>query len=104
MALIGGIWLIWAGLHHAQPALSSELISFENSDPRNPSIRFSIERRDGSKEVICTLAARDIEKNVVGQVDDVIAPGDTSVQRTVSIPTRSDAVNVGIVQCRLLNP
>ena len=55
--LVAGIaWVIWAGLHHARPELSQQLISFENSDPRNPTIRYSIERRDKSAVVICTLS------------------------------------------------
>ncbi len=39
-AIIGGAWLLWAGLHHAQPALRSELISFITEDPRSPEIRY----------------------------------------------------------------
>lgn len=103
IAIAGAIWLIWAGLHHSQPALSSTLISFENSDPKNPSIRFSITRADGGDIVICTLTARDFDKNVVGQIDDRIEAGEKFVDRTVFVPTRADAVNVGISQCRLLN-
>ncbi len=101
--LVAGIaWVIWAGLHHARPELSQQLISFENSDPRNPTIRYSIERRDKSAVVICTLTARDFDKNIVGQIDDLIAAGGAnSVERTVAIPTRADAVNVGIARCRI---
>jgi len=101
--LVAGIaWVIWAGLHHARPELSQQLISFENSDPRNPTIRYSIERRDKSAVVICTLTARDFDKNIVGQIDDLIAAGGAnSVERTVVIPTRAAAVNVGIARCRI---
>ena len=100
--LVAGVaWVAWAGLHHARPALSQDLISFENSDPRNPTIRYSINREDGNAVVICTLTARDFDKNVVGQVDDVIEAGDNSLERTVAIPTRADAVNVGITRCRI---
>lgn len=100
--LVAGLaWVLWAGLHHSRPALSQELISFENSDPRKPTIRYSIERRDKSAVVICTLVARDFDKSVVGQVDDEIAAGANSVERTVAIPTRADAVNVGIARCRI---
>ena len=100
--LVAGVaWVAWAGLHHARPALSQDLISFENSDPRNPTIRYSINREDGNAVVICTLTARDFDKNVVGQVDDLIEAGDNSLERTVAIPTRADAVNVGITRCRI---
>ncbi|CAN2175474.1 Protein of unknown function DUF4307 [Candidatus Nanopelagicaceae bacterium] len=100
--LVAGVaWVAWAGLHYARPALSQDLISFENSDPRNPTIRYSINREDGNAVVICTLTARDFDKNVVGQVDDVIEAGDNSLERNVAIPTRADAVNVGITRCRI---
>jgi hypothetical protein len=100
--LVAGVaWVAWAGLHYARPELSQDLISFENSDPRNPTIRYSINREDGNAVVICTLTARDFDKNVVGQVDDLIEAGDNSLERTVAIPTRADAVNVGITRCRI---
>ena len=99
--IAGGVWITWAGLHHARPLLSEELIAFENSDPRNPTIRYSIQRRNGGDEDICTITARDYEKNVVGQVDDVIKAGETYVERTIAIPTRAEAVNVGIAGCRI---
>jgi hypothetical protein len=100
--LVAGVaWVAWAGLHYARPELSQDLISFENSDPRNPTIRYSINREDGNAVVICTLTARDFDKNVVGQVDDLIEAGDNSLERNVAIPTRADAVNVGITRCRI---
>lgn len=101
-AILGAAWLLWAGLHHAQPALRSELISFITQDPRNPEIRYSIYREDGSQKVICTLAARDFDMNVVGQIEDTIEAGAKDVQRVISIPTRADAVNAGIERCRLI--
>ena len=101
-AIAGGAWLLWAGLHQATPVLRSELISFNTDDPRRPVIRFLIERGNAKDVVICTLTARDYEKNVVGQVEEVIPAGERSVQVNVTIPTRADAVNAGIAGCRIL--
>ena len=102
VAIVGGGWLLWAALYHANPELRSELISFTTDDPRNPEIRYYIDRADGSMVVVCTLAARDYEMNVVGQIDDTIAAGDTYIERTIPVPTRADAVNIGLEGCRLL--
>jgi hypothetical protein len=99
--ILGGGWLLWAGLHHSNPALRSELISFITTDPRNPEIRYSIQRASGDSVVICTLAARDFEKNVVGQIEETIPAGESYLERTVAIPTRADAVNAGIERCRI---
>ena len=99
--LIGGVWILWAGLHHAEPAISYSVIAFDNTDPRNTQLRYSITRRDSSKATICTLAARDIDKVIVGQLDDQIPASDGAIERTVTIPSRADAVNAGITSCRL---
>jgi hypothetical protein len=99
-ALVGGAWLLWAALHHSNPQLRSELISFTIVDPRNPEIRYSIQRRSGSDEIICTLTARDFEKNVVGQIEETIPAGDRYLELTTTIPTRADAVNARIERCR----
>ena len=101
-AIVGGAWLLWAGLHQANPALRYELISFSNEDPRNPEIRFLIQRANGATEVQCTLAARDFDKNVVGQIDITIPAGKSYLEPTFVVPTRADAVNVGITRCRTL--
>jgi hypothetical protein len=101
IAFAGVAWILWAGLHHSNPEIRVNLISFITEDPRNPEIRFSVERRDGSQEIVCTLAARDIEKNIVGQIDDIIPAGDTFIERSTTIPTRADAVNAGITRCRI---
>jgi hypothetical protein len=100
--IAGGAWLLWAGLYQSTPVLRSELISFTTDDPRKPVIRILIERGDGSDVVSCTLTARDYEKNVVGQIEEVIQAGKRSVQVNVVIPTRAPAVNAGISSCRIL--
>jgi len=99
--LIGGAWILWAGLHHAEPAISFAVISFDNTDPRNTQLRYSITRRDSSAPATCTIAARDIDKVIVGQLDDHIPASDGAIERIVAIPSRADAVNAGITSCRL---
>lgn len=100
-ALIGGSWLLWAGLHHSNPEIRIELIAFTTEDPRKPEIRYSVQRNSGSDVVICTLTARDYEKNVVGQIEETIPAGDTYIELTTTIPTRGDAVNAGIERCHI---
>jgi hypothetical protein len=99
--ILGGGWLLWAGLHHSNPEIRTELISFTTLDSRKPEIRYSLQRASGSDVVVCTLTARDFEKNIVGQIDDTIPAGDTYLERIITIPTRADAVNAGIERCRV---
>jgi hypothetical protein len=99
-AIIGGAWLIWAGLHHANPAIRSELISFSVTAEREISIRYTIDRTDPNQVVICTLTASDQDKNVVGQIDDTIAAGASHSEQTTVIPARTAPVTAAIARCR----
>ncbi|CAB4344936.1 unannotated protein [freshwater metagenome] len=101
LLIIGGAWLAWAGLHHSLPAIGTTLISFSPQSDRQISIRYSIDRRDPNASITCTLSAMDIDKNIVGEIVDVIAPGSSHVERTSLIPTRSASVNAGISRCRV---
>lgn len=96
-------WFIWSGFNAANPALRSELVSFAVIDDQNISISYKITVRDLSKQHSCSLLARDIDKNTVGQVEDVM-PGKSLLPganlRTVEITTRLPAVNAGIASCQ----
>ena len=48
----------------------------------------------------CTLVARDIDKNVIGQIDEVIPAGNSKKELITPIPTRGPAVNADVVRCR----
>ena len=96
-------WFIWSGFNAANPALRSELVSFEVIDDQSISISYKITVRDLSKQHSCSLVARDIDKNTVGQVEDVM-PGQSLLPganlRTIEITTRLPAVNAGIASCQ----
>ena len=96
-------WFIWSGFNAANPALRSELVSFEVIDDQSISISYKLTVRDLSKQHSCSLVARDIDKNTVGQVEDVM-PGQSLLPganlRTVEITTRLPAVNAGIASCQ----
>lgn len=100
-AVTGISWLLWAGLYHSNPAIRSSLISYSITSEREISVRYSLLRQDKNQTVICTLIARDFDKNVVGQIDDEIAPGLAALERTVSVPSRGPAVNGDVLGCRL---
>jgi hypothetical protein len=99
--LIGGAWIIWAGMHHAEPDISANLVAFNNQDPRNIEIEYSVTRRDPSKAGTCVITARDINKVIVGQLSDQVPASDGPITRTVRIPSRADAVNAGVDSCFL---
>jgi hypothetical protein len=96
-------WFAWSGYNAANPAVRSELVSFEVIDEQSISITYKISVRDLSADHNCAVVARDIDKNVVGEVTDLM-PADSLMVganlRTVAIPTRLPAVNAGISSCQ----
>ena len=97
--MVGIIWLLWAGLHHARPEITSRLISFTVTDDREIVIRYEATRRDPNRELTCTLLARDIDKLIVGQIDDVVAAGESQIDRSIAIPTRNLAATASVLRC-----
>ena len=94
-------WLIWSAWHHSNPAFRSTLVSFQNEKQGSLDITYIIERRDPSRAITCTLVARDIDKNVVGEIEDQVPPAQTrQITRTTSIPTRITPVNAAVLDCR----
>ena len=99
--IIGGFWIVWAGLHQAEPTISYSLVAFNNQDPRNTEIRYIVSRRDSSLPATCVLVARDFDKVIVGQIDDQIPGSEGSIERVVTIPSRANAVNASVITCYL---
>jgi hypothetical protein len=105
IALVVGVlgigWLMWSALYHSNPSLRSQLVSFTITDDRTASVRYFIEREDSNQVVVCTLIARDFDKNIVGQIDQEIPAGKSKVELVTSVPTRSEAVNADVSSCRV---
>ena len=101
-ALIVSAWFIWSGYNAANPEVRYDLISFKNIDDQSISITYSIQARNINIDHSCALIARDLEKNTVGEVSDLMPAGSLLAgknQRTVVISTRLPAVNAGISSC-----
>lgn len=100
---IAAAWFLWSGFNAANPALRSELISFKVIDDQAILISYKISVRNLTKDHSCSVVARDIDKNTVGQVTDLM-PANSLLAganlRTVEIPTRLPAVNAGILSCQ----
>lgn len=96
-------WFFWSGSNIANPQVRSELISFKVIDEQTVSVTYTLKVKNLSTEHSCNLVARDLAKNVVGEINDAIAAGQLQPgknQRTVEIPTRTPAVNAGISSCQ----
>ena len=101
LAVIGLSWTLWAALNHSQPELRSTLYSFSVTGDREITMKYAIDRRDPDAIVLCTLITLDIDKNIVGQIDDQIVAGQSHVERIVAIPARIAPVSARIAGCRI---
>ena len=101
LLMIGLPWLMWSAWHHSNPEIRVTLISFQNEKSDSIEITYVVERRDPSRVLTCTLVARDIDKNVVGEIEDNV-PASTSSNITISrtIPARIAPVNAAVLGCR----
>lgn len=94
-------WLAWSAWHHSNPEIRVTLISFQNESAKSIDITYLVERRDPSRKLTCTLLARDIDKNVVGEVEQLIPASKLRQQSfTTTIPARIAPVNAAVLNCR----
>ena len=93
-------WLVWSAWHHSNPEIRVTLISFQNESEKSIEITYLVERRDPKQPLSCTLLARDIDKNVVGEIEDLV-PASTTRTKTITttIPTRIAPVNAAVLEC-----
>ena len=77
------------------------LISFQNEKSDSIDITYKVDRRNPSSPLTCTLVARDIDKNVVGEIEDKVpASKDSSITISRTIPARIAPVNAAVLECR----
>ena len=102
IAILGVSWVFWAGWHHAHPPVRYTLISFNVIGEKAVSIRYEVNRRDPNQEIACSLVARDFDKNIIGQIEDLIPVGDALVTREVTVPARTTPVNAAVLDCNAI--
>ena len=102
-AVIAALWFIWSGTNIANPQVRSQLISFKVIDNQSISITYTLQVKNLNLPHSCDLVARDIDKNIVGEVTDQYKAGQIVAGKnlqTVVISTRTPAVNAGISSCQ----
>ena len=99
IAILGIGWVTWAGLHHSNPPIRIQLLSFVVESDRAVSVRYSVDRNGVDGLVVCTVIARDYDKNIVGQIDAEIAAGQGKIELVTVVPTRIAAVNADVLSC-----
>ena len=96
-------WFIWSGLNAANPDVRYELLSFEVINDQSISVTYSISVKNLNTDHSCSIVARDIDKNTIGEVSDLMPATSLNLgpnTRTIEIATRLPAVNAGITSCQ----
>ena len=98
--ILGLPWLMWSAWNFANPEIRETLISFQNEKSDSIEITYQVDRRDPQTPLICTLVARDVDKNVVGEIEDKVpAAVQSSITISRTIPARIAPVNAAVLEC-----
>ncbi len=104
ISLLGAAtWFIWSAVNVANPDVRHELLSFEVVNDQSISVTYSISVKDLNIDHSCSIVARDIDKNTIGEISDLMPASSLKSgvnTRTVEIATRLPAVNAGITSCQ----
>ena len=104
ISLLGAAtWFIWSAVNVANPDVRHELLSFDVVNDQSISFTYSISVKDLNIDHSCSIVARDIDKNTIGEISDLMPASSLKSgvnTRTVEIATRLPAVNAGITSCQ----
>jgi Domain of unknown function (DUF4307) len=96
-----GAWVVWAGLGAATPEVRSDLLGFRIVKAESVHARIEVSA-DARRPVTCTLQAEDRNHEAVGLGRTTLPAGADATRRAeVVVRTRSLAVTIVIVGCRL---
>ena len=104
LALVGLVWLVWAAFVHANPPVSSRLVSFKVTSPAAVTATIEVER-DVDVDSTCNLQAQGADFAIVGEVTVPVpagAPRRQSLDATIT--TQREATAVVLVGCAPAEP
>jgi hypothetical protein len=100
LALVFLGWLTWVILDHGDPAVTSDLVSFDVVDDHNATATFTVTRRSPDVEASCLLRAQAPDHSVVGELNVTVGPGGEAAQTLrESVRTERLATTVDMVGC-----
>jgi len=101
--LAAATWFIWSAVNVANPDVRHELLSFEVVNDQSISVTYSISVKNLTIYHSCSIVARDIDKNTIGEISDLMPASSLKSGvniRTIEIATRLSPVNAGITGCQ----
>lgn len=100
LAAIGLTWLVWSALIAANPAVSARISSFDVTSDTTVSAVLTVQRPDPAVRVRCTVIAKAVSYETVGQLPVEVAASDRGlVDVPVTLRTFKRATTVDLDGC-----
>jgi hypothetical protein len=100
LVVVSLAWLTWVVLDQADPAVTSETISFEVVDEHAATATFAVARRSSDVRASCLLRAQSPDHATVGELNVAVGPGGEPEQViTRTVRTERLATTVDVVGC-----
>lgn len=101
LAVVGGGWTLWSGIHGASPAISAKIVSFDVTSDQTVQVLVTTQRPDPSRPASCTVSAQAESYETVGQYPLHLAPGTQELENhDVTIRTFKRGTSVKVEGCR----
>ncbi len=100
-ALVGGAggFLGWTVLFHGDPAVRSQLITYDVASEHDAEALFQVVREDRTTEAVCRIQALAEDHAVVGEVTLPVTDGPQDQTLQVSIRTERRATSIASLGC-----
>jgi hypothetical protein len=100
VATVGLGWLIWAGLVHANPAVSARVSTYQVVSDSRIDATVTVDRPDPSVPVVCRISAQAADFQPVGELNlPVEASSARVVDVDISITTLRRATTAVVREC-----
>ncbi len=105
LAVVGLVWVVWAGVGAARQDVRWQDVGFEVLDATAVEVTFDVTvyADGGEAPVVCTLEALSPRYVVVGRLEVPVEPGTRgTVRRTATVLTQETATTAGVADCRTI--
>lgn len=101
LAVVGGGWTVWSGIHGATPPISAKIVSFDVTSDQTVQVLLTTQRPDPSRPATCTVTAQATSYETVGQFPLFLGPGTQELENhDVTIRTFKRGTSVKVEGCR----
>lgn len=100
LALVGGTWLLWSALYGANPVVSGRISAFNVMSDTSVDAVLTVQRPDPRLPVTCTVVAKAVSYETVGQLPVRVAASDQELlDLPITLRTFKRATTVDLAGC-----